>query len=222
MNSTEGSVTYLQRPSENLEDGLLAEVHTVKGKRTTLFTAMLEGVQMQDDNQGVDASKFLYRKGRFNASYDVIVLPGSCSDFRPGSRSYHFIGNDGAEYRWKYQKGLGWTVSTLLCLCRVQINLKPINPQLSVCNTGDEIAQQVRWLAEEGVFAGQERSALRINPCLIDIELIVLSFVILEKQRRARISEKVCQSRNLYDDPLDGGASGAEAEAGSLTCSGEA
>jgi len=115
MKSTEGSVTYLQRPSEDLEDGLLAEVHTVNGKKTTLFTAMLlEGIQMQDDNQGVDASKFLYRKGRFNTSYDVIVEPGSCSDFRPRSRSY-FIGNDGAEYRWKYQKNLGWTVSTFLC-----------------------------------------------------------------------------------------------------------
>jgi len=126
MNSTGGSVTYLQRPSENLEDGLLAEVHTVKGKRTTLFTAMLlEGIQIQDDDQGVDASKFLYRKGRFDASYDVIVQPGFCSDFRPGSRSYYFVGNDGAEYRWKYQKSFGWTVSTLPCLCRVQINVKP-------------------------------------------------------------------------------------------------
>ena len=97
-----------------------------------------------------------------------------------------------------------------------------MNPQLSVCDTGHEIAQQVRWLAEEGVFAGQERSALRINSCLIDVALIVLSFVILEKQRRARISEKVGQSTKLHDDPLDGGASGAEAEAGSFSFSGEA
>jgi len=97
-----------------------------------------------------------------------------------------------------------------------------LNPQLSVCDTGHEIAQQVRWLAEEGVFAGQERSALRINSCLIDVALIVLSFVILEKQRRARISEKVGQSTKLHDDPLDGGASGAEAEAGSFSFSGEA
>jgi len=36
MKSTEGSVTYLQRPSEDLEGGLLAEIHTVKGKKTTL------------------------------------------------------------------------------------------------------------------------------------------------------------------------------------------
>jgi len=54
------------------------------------------------------------------------------------------------------------------------------------------------------------------------VALIVLSFVILEKQRRARISEKVGQSTKLHDDPLDGGASGAEAEAGSFSFSGEA
>jgi len=102
--------------------------------------------------------------------------------------------------------------------------LNHVNPQLSVCDTGDEIAQQVRWLAEEGIFAGQERSALRINSCLIDVALIVLSFVILEKQKRTRISEKVGQSTStkLHDDPLDGGASGAEAEAGSFSFSGEA
>lgn len=118
MNSTEGSVTYLQRPSEDLEEGLLAEVRTGKGKRTTLVAAMLlEGVQrpMQDD-QGVDASRFLYRKGRFNASYDITAQLDFCSDFWSGSRSNYFIGNDGAEYRWKYQKNIGWTVSKASCL----------------------------------------------------------------------------------------------------------
>jgi len=126
MKSTEGSVTYLQRPSEDLEDGLLAEIHTVKGKNTTLFTTMLlEGIQMQDDNHGVDASKFLYRKGRFNASYDITAQLNFCSDFWSGSRSNYFIGNDGAEYRWKYQKSLGWTVSTLLCSLLALDQLEP-------------------------------------------------------------------------------------------------
>jgi len=85
------------------------------------------------------------------------------------------------------------------------------------------VAQQVRWLSEEGVFAGQERSALRINLCSINIELIVLSFIMLEKKRRAKIAQKVGESKALHfqDDPLDGGASGAEAEAGSLTYGGE-
>jgi len=60
MNSIEGSVTYLQRPSEIWEVAYWQRI--VKEKRTTLFTAMLlEGVQMQDDNQVVDASKSLYK-----------------------------------------------------------------------------------------------------------------------------------------------------------------
>lgn len=69
------------------------------------------------------------------------------------------------------------------------------------------MAQQVRWLSEEGVFASQER----------------FSFIMLEKKRRAKIAQKVGESKTLHfqDDPLDGGASGAEAEAGSLTYGGE-
>ncbi|KAF5358510.1 hypothetical protein D9756_001965 [Leucocoprinus leucothites] len=182
MSSPEGSVTYLQRPSENLEDGLLAEIRTARGKKATIVaSSLLEGAaypNRDNESQGFDASLFLHRKGRFDAS------------------SRYFTGNDGAEYRWKYQKSLGWT--------------------LTQCSTGEEIAQQVRWFSEEGVFAGQERSALRINPCSVDIELVVLSFVMAEKKRRPRIKSKADESKTLHaeDVPLDGAVEGAEAETG--------
>lgn len=74
----------------------------------------------------------------------------------------------------------------------------------------------MRWFSEEGVFAGQERSALRINPCSVDIELVVLSFVMAEKKRRPRIKSKADESKTLHaeDVPLDGAVEGAEAETG--------
>lgn len=70
MKSSEGSVTYLQRPSETLEAGLLAKVQSIKGKKTTIVqSTLLGGMTSNQYEQGVDASKFLYRKGRFNGSY---------------------------------------------------------------------------------------------------------------------------------------------------------
>jgi hypothetical protein len=87
---------------------------------------------------------------------------------------------------------------------------------LTKCSTGEEITQQVRWLSEEGVFAGQERCALRINPSSIDIELVVLSFVMAEKKRRGKTKPRTSEARAMHteDDAFDGGGSGAEAEAG--------
>jgi hypothetical protein len=125
INALEGSVTYIQRPSDTLEAGLLAKMLSQRGKKTTILNSALLGNMATDQNeQGVEASRFLYRKGRFDASY---VLPCSvvmslCSARIPianftltfGSRSRYFVGNDGAEYRWKYQKSLGWTVSWAL------------------------------------------------------------------------------------------------------------
>ncbi|KAF9448897.1 TonB box-containing protein [Macrolepiota fuliginosa MF-IS2] len=177
--SSEGTITYLQRPSETLEAGLIAEIHSKKGKKTTIAKSTLLGVIAPDvdDGQGVDASKFLYRKGRFNASR-------------------YFMGDDGAEYRWKYQKKIGWTMTK--------------------CSSGDEITQQVRWSSGEGMFVGQKKCALRIYPCTIDIELIVLSFLVVEKKRRESKGDERETVHVVVDDPIDGGASGAE-EGGSAT-----
>lgn len=38
----------------------------------------------------------------------------------------------------------------------------------------------------EGVFAGDKRQVLRIQPCSIDIDLIVLTFIIMETKRREK------------------------------------
>jgi len=203
--SSEGTITYLQRPSETLEAGLIAEIHSKRGKKTTIVNNTLLGVMAPnlDDGQGVDASKFLYRKGRFNASYVLFCSSMmSLPEFQiyksggPTSRSRYFMGDDGAEYRWRYQKKLGWTMTK--------------------CSSGDEVTQQVRWSSGEGMFMGQKKCALRIHPCTVDIELIVLSFLIVEKKRRESKGDGRETVHVVVDDPIDGGASGAE-DGGSAT-----
>lgn len=47
---------------------------------------------------------------------------------------------------------------------------------------------------------------------MMDIELIILSFVMAEKKRQARTNMKGKEKSRTEEDPMDGGASGAEAE----------
>ncbi|KIL68544.1 hypothetical protein M378DRAFT_71320 [Amanita muscaria Koide BX008] len=86
--------------------------------------------------------------------------------FRKGcfGHSRYFIGNDGVEYRWKVEKGSG------LVLIKV--------------STSDKIAHYAREHVENGLFAGEKRGVLRIQPCALDIDLIILSFLIFAKKRR--------------------------------------
>ncbi|PFH52472.1 hypothetical protein AMATHDRAFT_2195 [Amanita thiersii Skay4041] len=105
-------------------------------------------------------------------------------------RSRYFVGNDKHEYRWKCVKGVG------LLLTHV--------------GTNEEVACFSRAFAEEGLFAGEKRAVLHIHPTTLDIDLIILTFLIMEKKRRDRSGDG---TRAPYDeDPLgDGCMSGGEA-----------
>jgi hypothetical protein len=60
---------------------------------------------------------------------------------------------------------------------------------------------------EEGLFAGEKKSRICIQPCSVDIDLVVLSFVILEKKKRDHAGDGT--KRCPYDeDPLECGVEG--------------
>lgn len=84
--------------------------------------------------------------------------------------------------------------------------------QLTCCHTNAEIARFTAVRCHEGLFAGELKSVLRLNPCSVDIDLIVLTFIIIEKKR-----ERDGEPTHLAphdEDPLgDGGGSG-EGESG--------
>jgi hypothetical protein len=61
--------------------------------------------------------------------------------------------------------------------------------QLLQSGTDEEVARHVNTINAEGLFAGERKSALRIQPCSLDIDLIVLSFVVMEKKRRERTGD---------------------------------
>jgi len=102
------------------------------------------------------------------------------------SRSRYFLGNDGQEYRWK--------------LARNGI-------RLTECSTNKTVARFVRGQKGQGIFSGQRKACLRIYPALIlDIDLVVLSFLIMEKKRCDQAGDGTTQ--NPHDEEptaMDGG-----------------
>ena len=54
------------------------------------------------------------------------------------------------------------------------------------------------------MFRGEERWGLRIRPSNLDIDLIVLTFIILEKRRRDKIIEQESQESH-GEEPCEGG-----------------
>ncbi|KAF8164020.1 TonB box-containing protein [Pholiota molesta] len=109
----------------------------------------------------------------------------------------YFVGDDAIEYRWKIMKGIG---------CK-----------LIRCDTHTEIASSSSSIVNEGVFAGETKQMLRIQPCSIDIDLVVLTFIIMEKKRRERDGYADAQYVPYEEVQGDGGGSGegeADAEAG--------
>ncbi|KAF8968344.1 TonB box-containing protein [Flammula alnicola] len=105
------------------------------------------------------------------------------------SPSRYFIGDDAFEYRWKMVKGSG-------CIL-----MRP--------DTNTEIASSICVLVSEGVFAGEKKQVLRIQPCSVDIDLVVLTFIIMEKKRRERDGYADAYSVAHDEEPQgDGGGSG--------------
>jgi len=100
----------------------------------------------------------------------------------------YFIGDDAMEYCWKTLKGLG-------CI-------------LTCCDTRTEIARFTTVRCHEGLFAGEWKSVLQLNPCSVDIDLIVLTFLIIEKKRRERDGDPIHLTPHDEDPLGDGGGSG--------------
>ncbi|KAF5372874.1 hypothetical protein D9758_001552 [Tetrapyrgos nigripes] len=116
------------------------------------------------------------------------------------SSSRYFLGNDFQEYRWKAVKGVGF-----LQLCNAQTN--------------EEIARYTVALHSEGLYAGELKSRLRIQPLLgsnpLSIDLVVLSFLIMEKKRRERSGESSAMMAYHDEDPQGDGCADGDGGVGS-------
>lgn len=75
------------------------------------------------------------------------------------------------------------------------------------------MARVVSSLAGEGLFAGERKARLRIQPCSVDIDLIIISFMIVEKKRREQAGDRTGLPAHS-EDPIDAGGDGGDGGAG--------
>ncbi|GBE82691.1 hypothetical protein BKA93DRAFT_726558 [Sparassis latifolia] len=100
------------------------------------------------------------------------------------SHTRHFLGNDDEEYRWKLVKGIGFV--------------------LTDNKTRREVARFTQDVVREGFFRGERKWLLQIQPSTLDIDMIVVTFLIMEKKRRDRVADHMSVA-NRDEDPGDGG-----------------
>ena len=128
-------------------------------------------------------------------------------------RTRYFLGNDDEEYKWKPEKGSGQVVrqpllvSRRLCTHRSRVRRRG-GAQLTQLKSGEVVARFTQELVKEGFFCGERKWCLQIEPTALDIDTIVLTFIIMEKRRRDRVSAECMRRGDRDEDPAEGGCEG--------------
>ena len=118
---------------------------------------------------------------------------------------------------WKPVKGVGYVVRSFSLRSRSRalvssrmLTRTTASVQLYHCKTRREIARPVQEMVTEGFFRGQKKFCLAIEPTTLDIDVVVLSFLIMEKRRRERVTAESMKIRHQDEDTTAEG--GCEAE----------
>ena len=117
---------------------------------------------------------------------------------------------------WKPMKGIGYVVRSP-APTRARFACSPDSSRLQLyhCKTRREIARPVQEMVTEGFFRGQRKYCLAIEPTTLDIDVVVVTFLIMEKRRRDRVTSESMKIRHQDEDATAEG--GCETEmAGSL------
>lgn len=90
-------------------------------------------------------------------------------------------------------------------LCLIPTPLRPrARVQLTQRSTGEEVARHAPELVKDGYFKGERQWTLKVRPgCDLDIDIIVLTFVVLEKRRREKLAKQGPEESGA--DPVEGG-----------------
>ena len=85
---------------------------------------------------------------------------------------------------------------------------EPVAAQLTQLKSGEVVARFTQELVKEGFFCGERKWCLQIEPTTLDIDTIVLTFIIMEKRRRDRVSAECMRRGDRDEDPAEGGCEG--------------
>ena len=81
--------------------------------------------------------------------------------------------------------------------------------QLTQLKSGEVVARFTQELVKEGFFCGERKWCLQIEPTALDIDTIVLTFIIMEKRWRDRVAAEGMKEKGRGDDDVpEGGCEG--------------
>jgi hypothetical protein len=78
-------------------------------------------------------------------------------------------------------------------------------PQLTEADNGKQVARFRRGLKGKGLFNGERKACLRVERSSLDLDLVVLSLLILEKKRADRAGDGTRITDHDEDPQGDGG-----------------
>ncbi|PCH38414.1 hypothetical protein WOLCODRAFT_66498 [Wolfiporia cocos MD-104 SS10] len=132
-------------------------------------------------------SHSIVRSYVFDGSEQELLVKELLYKNRKGfSTTRYFLGNDDEVYKWKVVKGVGLV--------------------LTDSNTGKEVARYTQDVVKEGFFRGEKKWYLRIQPATLDIDMVVVTFMIMEKKRRDKVTDHQAMRVSEHDEePGEGG-----------------
>lgn len=123
------------------------------------------------------------------------------------NRTRYFLGDDSVEYRWKCVKGVGLIVRSTCFRGRRSCPDLVQSYQLTCCDTNEEVARFAIKIIDEGCYVQEKKPVLVVQPCSVDVDLVILSWVIMEnKLREGGKDGSKFTARD--EDPVDGGGAG--------------
>ncbi|OCH85228.1 hypothetical protein OBBRIDRAFT_785157 [Obba rivulosa] len=100
------------------------------------------------------------------------------------SLTRYFLGNDDIMYRWKLVQGIGYVLTNR--------------------RSGKEVARFTQEVVTDGFFRGERKWLLSIEPGTLNVDIIILTFIIVEKRRRDRVTDYMAITREDDEDPDEG------------------
>ncbi|KAF5331151.1 hypothetical protein D9619_006052 [Psilocybe cf. subviscida] len=179
-------LTSILRPAASPEDSVIAEIEWRNSNSATVIRSPMLVVANDPDKTNPKSGEGL------GAGIKLMRYMYRRNRF---SSVRYFIADDKAEYRWKIIKGRGCILSS---------------------TGGAQIASSNYTLVTEGVFAGEKKQNLLIQPSSVDIDLIILTFIIMECRRRERDGYGLQQPVRDEEPHGDGGESGEAAVEGDV------
>ena len=120
------------------------------------------------------------------------------------------MGSDDEEYRWKPLKHAGHVVRPLHPPLASEHRADTPRAQLTHQRTGREVARFTQETVAECFFKAETKWCLQIQPTMLDIDLVVVTFLIMEKRRRDRVAAEGMNAAGhpADDDVVEGGCEG--------------